>query len=199
MRKSPRSLVFEVAEQKGGSGRSQVTINLDFSSQTYKSHNLGRFRLSTSSESSAFDDEKKWFAGGLAANEMMEPWAKLAHAYKAAGDHAANDRLVDRHPKSAGAAGDVYLRGQAADKDWRRAIALYSKGIAANATDVGLLSKRARAFEELRDWDAAAADWSKAAASDPSGATLLADFAPARDSRGGSLGETRRSERLNRF
>lgn len=175
--KLPAFVVFQVAEQKAGSGRPQVTVTLDFSSQTYKAYNLGRFRLSASSEPSAFDDEKKWFAGGLVANETMEPWAKLALAYKAAGDQAAIDRLVDRHPKSAGVVGDVYLRGQAADKDWRRAIALYSKGIAADAPDVDLLSKRARAFEELRDWDAAAADWAKAAASDPSGATLLADFA----------------------
>jgi tetratricopeptide (TPR) repeat protein len=44
-------------------------------------------------------------------------------------------------------------------------------------TDVVLLSKRARAHEALKNWDAAAADWSRAAAKNPDGAKLLADFA----------------------
>src|SRR5262249_15617018 len=39
-----------------------------------------------------------------------------------------------------------------------------------------LLSKRARAYEALKDWGAAAADWSRAAAN-PDGGKLLADFA----------------------
>ena len=43
--------------------------------------------------------------------------------------------------------------------------------------DVDLLSKRARAHEALKNWDAAAADWSRAATGNPEGAKLLAEFA----------------------
>ena len=38
-------------------------------------------------------------------------------------------------------------------------------------------SRRARAYEALKNWDAAAADWSRAATGNPDGAKLLADFA----------------------
>jgi eukaryotic-like serine/threonine-protein kinase len=40
-----------------------------------------------------------------------------------------------------------------------------------------LLSRRARAHEALKNWDAAAADWSRAATGNPDGARLLAAFA----------------------
>ena len=40
-----------------------------------------------------------------------------------------------------------------------------------------LLSNRARAHEALKNWDAAAADWSRAATGNPDGARLLAEFA----------------------
>ena len=43
--------------------------------------------------------------------------------------------------------------------------------------DVDLLSNRARASEALKNWDAAAADWSRAATGNPEGAKLLAEFA----------------------
>ena len=57
------------------------------------------------------------------------------------------------------------------------AIALYSQGITEKTTDVDLLSKRARAYEALQNWDAATADWSRAATGNPDRAKLLAEFA----------------------
>src|SRR5262249_25833494 len=53
----------------------------------------------------------------------------------------------------------------------------HTKGIPAKTPNAELLSKRARAFEALKKWKAAAADWSRAAASNPDGAKLLAEFA----------------------
>ncbi|MSR57802.1 MAG: hypothetical protein EXS05_09025 [Planctomycetaceae bacterium] len=54
---------------------------------------------------------------------------------------------------------------------------IYSNGITAQTTDVDLLSKRARAYESLKNWEAAAADWSWAATGNPDGAKLLGEFA----------------------
>ena len=53
---------------------------------------------------------------------------------------------------------------------------IYSRGITPETTDALLLSKRARAYEALKNWDAAAADWSRAATGNPEGAKLLAEF-----------------------
>ena len=113
----------------------------------------------------------------LAATGISDPWEKLAAAHQIRGDQQAIDRLVDRRPNLAGLIGDLFTQGKDEEKDWRRAVSLYSKGITAEMTDVVLLSKRARAYEALKNWDAAAADWSRAAAKNPDGAKLLAEFA----------------------
>src|SRR5205085_464418 len=93
------------------------------------------------------------------------------------GNEAAIDQLVQRRPQLAGPIGDLFTQGKDEDKDWRRAISLYGKAITAVNPDVQLLSKRARAQEALSNWDAAAADWSRAALGNPDGAKLLAEFA----------------------
>ncbi len=107
------------------------------------------------------------------ALKITDPWSKLAAAYRLHGDQPALDKLVERRPQAAAAIGDRF----AADKEWKRAIEFYSKAISEQSTDVVLLSKRARAYEALKNWDAAAADWSGAATGNPDGARLLADFA----------------------
>ena len=70
-----------------------------------------------------------------------DPWTKLAVAYQLKGDQKAIDQLVERRPKLAGPIGDLFTLGEDEDQDWRRAIALYSKGITVETTDVLLLSK----------------------------------------------------------
>jgi WD40 repeat protein/tetratricopeptide (TPR) repeat protein len=94
--------------------------------------------------------------------------------YQIHGDQQAIDQLVERRPKLAGQIGDLIIQDQ--DKDWPRAVKIYSQGITAETTDVVLLSKRAHAFEARKNWDAAAADWSRAATGNPEGAKLLAEF-----------------------
>ena len=113
----------------------------------------------------------------FAAMKFTGPSQKLAAIYRLNDDQAAIDRLVERQPPSAGPIGDLFTEGKPDDKDWQRAIALYSKAITPVTTDVALLSKRARAHEALKNWEAAAADWSQAAAATPDGAKLLADSA----------------------
>jgi tetratricopeptide (TPR) repeat protein len=116
-------------------------------------------------------------AARLAARKLTDPWQKRAAVYRLEGDQQAIDRLIERRPKLAGPIGDLFTQGADEDKDWRRALALYSRGIAADAIDLDLLAKRARAHEALHDWDAAAADWSRAADGNPAGARWLAEFA----------------------
>jgi WD40 repeat protein len=135
--------------------------------------NLGRFRLSVSSDPSAIDLEQKDFS----VRKLTDPWQKLAAAYQLKGDQRAIDLLVKRRPKLAGPIGDLFTQGKDEDKDWRRALALYTKGITAKTTDAQLLSKRARAYEALKKWEAAAADWSRATSGNPDGAKLFAEFA----------------------
>ena len=86
----------------------------------------------------------------LAATGISNPWVKLAAAHQIRGDQEAIDRLVDRRPNLAGPIGDLFTQGKDEQKDWRRAISLYSKGITAEMTDVVLLSKRARAMRRSR-------------------------------------------------
>ena len=126
-----------------------------------------------SSDLAAVNQERKH----LAVTKLTDPWQKLAAAYQLKGDQKAIDQLVERRPKSAGPIGDLFTQGKDQDKDWRRAIDLYSKGISAKATDALLLAKRARAYEALKNWEAAAGDWARAATLNPDGAKLLAEFA----------------------
>ncbi len=84
-----------------------------------------------------------------AAILFADPWTRIAGAYWLGRDQRAMDQLVE----------------------------VYSLGVTAKPTDVVLLAKRARAYEALKNWEAAAADWSRAATGNPGGAKLLADFA----------------------
>ena len=102
--------------------------------------------------------------------------------YHIHGDVKAILALVERQPKLAGSVGDLFMQ----DKDWSRAVQIYSRGITPETTDALLLSKRARGHEALKNWDAAEADWSRAAAGNPEGARLLEEFGR-RLARGGQV------------
>ena len=147
-----------------------ATLTFEMQCQTAgdAAENIGHFRLSVSSNPAAIEWESK-----LA--KLTDPWQKLVAAYQLNGDQRAIDQLVDRHPNQAAAIGDLFT--QEPNKDWQRALEIYNKGLTAQTTDALLLAKRARAHEALQNWDAAAADWSRAATRNPDGARLLADFA----------------------
>jgi WD40 repeat protein/tetratricopeptide (TPR) repeat protein len=162
-------LVLRLREPLKISENERLLIQLEFFDKTYATHGLGRFRLSVSDDPNAFDREQKLFA----TMKTADPWARLALAYRQAGDQKAIDALVARRPQAALSIGDLF----AADSDWPRAVEVYSRGIMANTTDADLLSKRARAYEAQKKWDAAAADWSRTATSNPDQAKLLAEFA----------------------
>ena len=142
---------------------------LAFEMQFAGAEKLGHFRLSLSDDSAALHRARR----RIAAMELDDPWAKLAAAYDHLGDQTAVDSLLNRHPNAAVGFGDLC----AADPDWERAIAVYSKGIAAETADAVLLSKRARAYEAIKNWKAAGDDWSRCAPENRDRAKLLADFA----------------------
>jgi tetratricopeptide (TPR) repeat protein len=102
----------------------------------------------------AFDREQK----RLAAMKLTDPWTKLAAAYHLIGDQPALERMAERHPAFAVSVADVY----AADQDWERAIAEYSKLITDQTADARLLAKRAKVYEAAERWDLARADWRRA-------------------------------------
>jgi WD40 repeat protein/tetratricopeptide (TPR) repeat protein len=151
----------------------KLTFEFQFKSADGNSENLGHFRLSVSSDPAAIDLQRKYFS----ITKLTDPWQKLAAAYLLKGDQQAVDQLVERRPKLAGPIGDLFTQGNDEEKDWRRALALYNKAITEKTADGDLLSKRARAYEALKNWDAAAADWARAAAGNPDGAKLLGEFA----------------------
>ena len=128
--------------------------------------NLGHFRLSVSDDPTAFDREQK----RLATMKLTDPWTKLAAAYHFIGDQPALERLakaleklVKHHPATAVVIADLY----AADRDWERAIAEYSKHITGQTADANLLAKRAKAYEATERWDLARTDWLRAIEQQP--------------------------------
>ena len=90
-------------------------------------------------------------------------------------DPRAIDLLVSTHPALTTTIGDMFASGN----DWKMAIAVYSKGITPKTTNSELLGKRAHAYGQVHNWEAAAADWSRAAAGNPQGGKLLANQARA--------------------
>ncbi len=89
--------------------------------------------------------------------------AALAHLYHLLGDQPALDRLLERHPAAVAGIGDRH----AADMNWERAIAEYTKAITPQTKDVKLLAKRAEAYEKRKQWDLAVADWTRASQLQP--------------------------------
>ncbi len=165
------SAIFAIDPYQDRVGADRLRIVLDFRHSDSTPALLGRFRFSVSS------DDPKVIASEastqLRATNLTDPWTKLAAAYRLAGDQQAIDDLVARRPQAAGGVGDLF----AADSAWARAVEIYSRGRTAKTNDALLLSKRARAYEALKNWEAAAADWSRAASGNPDGPRLLAEFA----------------------
>ncbi len=116
--------------------RSEMRFNqfADWSDQ-----NLGRFRLSLSSDHAAFDAEQKRFA----ATHVTDPWGRLAAAYWLVGEEQAFDKLLERHPLAPVDMGDLY----AAERGWERAIAEYRKLVTEQTADGALLIKLAAACQ----------------------------------------------------
>ncbi|HZL87918.1 MAG TPA: tetratricopeptide repeat protein [Pirellulaceae bacterium] len=98
----------------------------------------------------------------------------MALAHSLANNQPAIDQLVASRPQLAASIGDLFTERDT--KDWKRAVEIYSRGITAGKSDAALLGKRAKAYDALKDWNAAAADWASAAKDNPAGAKLLADF-----------------------
>ena len=114
-----------------------------------------------------FDGTCYWDRAGTtdSRRSLKSPWQKLAAAYRDTGNSQAIDRLIEQRPQTAGPIGDLFTQGE--NQDWQRAVELYGKAIAPETTDAELLAECARAYEELKDYSAAAADWVCAAGENP--------------------------------
>jgi serine/threonine protein kinase/Tfp pilus assembly protein PilF len=119
--------------------------------------NLGRFRLSVSGDPAVFARERYCFA----ARKLTDPWARLAVAYHIVGDRQAVDKFVRQHPAAAVGIGDLY----AADLNWQRAIAEYSKGLTDPPADGSLSEKLAVAHNNVGVAHARKGQWDEAIAS----------------------------------
>jgi WD40 repeat protein/Flp pilus assembly protein TadD len=162
--------VWSIANPVPLTAGTTLTCEMKFKEWQGVGENLGRFRLSVANDSPVPEQAWKY----LAALKMNDPWQKLASAYQIGGDQQAIDRLVARRPQAAGVIGDLFI--QAEDKNWTRAVEIYSQGITPQTTDAELFRRRAEAYEGLQDWNAAAADWERATRSNPDGARTHIEF-----------------------
>ena len=138
------------------------------------------FPLLTALEKRLAEDPRN--AGLLELRTELELAAQeIDFARQVANDTALLKILADQ-PAEAGSArlrrlyrrrGDAYIRLT----KWSEAVDDYAHVITPETIDVDLLVNRARANEALKNWDAAAADWSRAATGNPEGAKLLVEFA----------------------
>ncbi|MCY2967124.1 MAG: PDZ domain-containing protein [Planctomycetota bacterium] len=135
-------------------------------------HGLGRFRLAVCNAATAYE----WECQHCETLLIHDPRQKLAAANRLLGNQRAIDRQVDRFPESAGRVGEVFASGTLSDDDWQRAIDLYTAGLKARPNDLALRSQRARAYESLRNWESAAADWKIAAERNPNGLRWIVEF-----------------------
>src|SRR5262249_15016498 len=95
---------------------------------------------------------------GLYADKGPEPWIERLTAmlvHDPTNRHLVKARSVGMGDRCA------------AEKAWERAIAEYSKAVAADPDDVALLLKRAEACAAAKAWDRAQADWSNLAKKQP--------------------------------
>lgn len=95
--------------------------------------------------------------------KIANPWARLIAAYRLSGNDAEVAKLLEQQPELLPELADYFLTIQ----DWEQAIALYSKSITAETTDVTLLTKRAEAYGGAGEWKLAEADWQRAFAQAP--------------------------------
>lgn len=166
---NPVTATYLLKQPVDASGGVRLKFDMRFSdNRDWPGQNLGHFRLSVSDDPAAGDLELK----RLAILKLTDPWQKLAAAYRLIGNQNAITELIERRPQLAGQVGDMFVQ----DKNWQRAVEVYSMGLKARAKDIDLLSKRARANEALKDWNAASEDWTSAAVGNPEGQKLLAGF-----------------------
>ena len=88
-----------------------LTFEMECQASATNGENLGHFRLSVSTDPAALARDRI----RSEAEQLTDPWHKLAAAYQLRGDQQAIDRVVERHPKLAGPIGDLFTRKPTAD------------------------------------------------------------------------------------
>lgn len=145
-----------------------LSFELQFRGQ-YSQHTIGRFRLSVTEDPNALTEARN----DHALRTHADPWVSLAAAHRKHNDLSAVEKIVKARPQSAAAIGALFVQ----NGDWTRALAICDSVITDRTVEADLLANRARAHEGLKSWDAALADWTRAAAASSEGPRLLAEFA----------------------
>ncbi len=133
----PHQAMFDFAEPVALTDGAVLRVTLEFKSGVPQ-HQLGRFRLSTSEDPAVFARERH----RCLPLKLVDPWARLAAAFRIVGDQHALDKLLERQPEAAVGLGDLY----AADQDWERAIIEYRKLVTDGPADGDLFAKLATAY-----------------------------------------------------
>lgn len=132
----PHTAFYTLAEPFEVESDSQLKLQIRFSDNTnYPKQNLGRFRISFSSDAQAFAHAEQRFEAMRTGNA----WGKLALAYQLLGDQTALSRLLETHPS---AIGDRYAELE----QWDQAIGEYSLRFNPESPNVDLLANRATAY-----------------------------------------------------
>jgi WD40 repeat protein/serine/threonine protein kinase/tetratricopeptide (TPR) repeat protein len=105
----------------------------------------------------------------LAAMQLSDPWVRLAAAYHLFGDQPALEKLVKQHPAAAAGIGDLY----AADQDWERAIAEYSRIVTDQPANGAVLTKLATACQSAGRTHEAVKWLARASAANPADTMLF--------------------------
>lgn len=171
--RNPHQLVVFPDEPVEVPKNALLEIRLQFYNRQYAQHGLSRFRLSTATDAAAWERSQRPDPMQIAALRSTDHWTRLAAAYHCAGNQQAIDELLQRHPESALAIGDLFMQIE----NWNRAVDVLNQVIDDDSQDVQLLTKRAHAHEPLLNWQAAAADWARIVENDPNGARLATEFA----------------------
>jgi tetratricopeptide (TPR) repeat protein len=151
--------IFELEPSAETMTASNLVVQLTSIGRAGRSATPGRFRLSVTDAPKAYQSEDQ----RLQALKVIDPWARLAAAIYLLGDQQALDRLLAHHPAAAAGIGEMY----ALDKNWERAVAEYNKAITPETKNARPLAKRAEAYEKLKKWDLAVADWTRASQQQP--------------------------------
>lgn len=122
-------------------------------------HPIGRFRVSVISDLREINRSKMQSM----AWSFSDPWTKLAAAYHLAGQEAAYQQMIDRHPDALAGIGQLH----ASVENWDQALAIYNRQITDETSDVAILINRATAYAGKQQWEAAAADWRRVIALNP--------------------------------
>ena len=136
--------VFEFAKPWKAGEATEILVKMQFQADPPHLTNLGRFRVSLTSDAPKLD-----------RYHSDDGHAKLATAFQAAGDDQSLKELMEHAPKIADSLGDWH----SANARWSDAVSCYDRALDSDAADFVLRSKLANALTHLGPTENAVAAW----------------------------------------